>query len=221
LVDDDGRLVLADLGLALGPDDVRYTEVEEAIGSRHFTAPENESGLNDDIDQRPVDLYAFGKILWVLVTGRTVLARARQLEPHYRMAIVLDDPSLAPLDALCDRLLDRDPRSRLTDWIAIRSELAEIMSPQGGGAKGSRQDDSWSASASAGLQRFAALAGTRARAEARRREALLHDRWLAVTSAMQIRLGELMDSRLAELTDQAEDLRLAFGRSVGRRAKGD
>src|ERR1700730_6301643 len=81
---DEGRPVLCDLGLALpvGAEsyEARLTDTMEAVGSRYYIAPENESGISDEVDQRPADFYAFGKISWVLLTGQRPLAREAQLE---------------------------------------------------------------------------------------------------------------------------------------------
>jgi serine/threonine protein kinase len=133
LVDDDNHLVLADLGLAIGvselDDEARLTPSDEAIGSRYYIAPENEDGASDEVDQRPCDFYAFGKIIWVLLLGRRPLSRESQLDPPNRLAHALADDRLSALDNLCALLLDRDPRARLTDWSIVRAELAEVHSP--------------------------------------------------------------------------------------------
>lgn len=123
-------VILADLGLALSLDldgAERVTETDEAVGSRLYIAPENESGISDDVDQRPADFYAFGKMLWALLTGRQPRAREQQLEAPQRLTIVLNDPSLAPLDELCAQLLRIDPRRRLVEWSVVQSELENVV----------------------------------------------------------------------------------------------
>jgi tRNA A-37 threonylcarbamoyl transferase component Bud32 len=130
LTGEDGGLVLADLGLAMEVTDealARLTPSDEAVGSRYYIAPENEDGASDEVDQRPCDFYAFGKIVWVLLLGRRPLSREAQLEAPNRLANVLTDQRLAAIDDLCDRLLDRDPRSRLTDWDVVRAELSGVI----------------------------------------------------------------------------------------------
>jgi tRNA A-37 threonylcarbamoyl transferase component Bud32 len=132
LIDHGNRPVLADFGLAVeasGLDhELRLTPSHEAIGSRYYIAPENEDGASDEVDQRPCDCYAFGKIIWVLLLGRRPLSREVQLDPPNRLAQVLQDERLSALDALCAQLLDRDPRSRLTDWSVVRAELSDVQS---------------------------------------------------------------------------------------------
>jgi hypothetical protein len=57
----------------------RLTETAEQIGSRFYIAPENERGFNPEVDQRPADLHAFGKLAWVLLSGLPQLPSARAM----------------------------------------------------------------------------------------------------------------------------------------------
>src|SRR5947208_10485454 len=104
----DDSLVLSDFGLCLLVDDdaERLTALEEAIGSRRYIAPENESGINETVDQRPADFYAFAKILWATLAGEQPPAREGQLLPEQRLDQVLGDAKFASLHALQERLLD-------------------------------------------------------------------------------------------------------------------
>jgi Protein kinase domain len=127
---DQTRMILADLGLALALDlegNERVTATDEAVGSHWYISPENESGISDDVDQRPADFYAFGKMLWALLTGRQPRAREQQLEPAFRLASLLGDPHLAPLDDVCEHLLRVDPRRRLVEWRVVQSELTIVI----------------------------------------------------------------------------------------------
>ena len=76
-------VVLADFGLCLDLDDLveRLTATSEAIGSRFYIAPENEEGMQEQVDQRPADFYAFGKTLWAMVVRARPLPRETILEP--------------------------------------------------------------------------------------------------------------------------------------------
>jgi hypothetical protein len=128
LLQDDEQPLLADLGLALTVeelrDELRLTESAEAVGSRLYIAPENESGFNLDVDQRPADCYAFAKLAWALLAGQDPPAREHQLEPQRRLATVTGVSELARLDSLFERLLVVDPRARLSDWAIVDRELA-------------------------------------------------------------------------------------------------
>jgi tRNA A-37 threonylcarbamoyl transferase component Bud32 len=122
------RPLLADLGLALTVEEQhaepRLTDTREAVGSRLYIAPENESGFNLDVDQRPADCYAFAKLAWAVLAGRDPPARELQSEPDRRLATVSGFSELSRLDSLFERLLVVDPRARLTDWDLVDQELA-------------------------------------------------------------------------------------------------
>ena len=134
---DGGAPLLADFGLAISwlaaEGGERLTESAEAVGSRLYIAPENESGLNEDVDQRPADFYAFGKLVWALLLGRSPRAREDQTEPELQLHRLLDNPALRPLDALCKELLNRDPRARLTSWDLVSEELEDVAQQLRGG----------------------------------------------------------------------------------------
>lgn len=129
-------LVLCDLGLALPIDleseEARLTASAEAVGSRYYIAPENESGFSEEVDQRPADFYAFGKISWRVLTGQRTLARELQLQQQHRIATVREDDRLAAWDEVCDQLLHTDPRARLADWTTVRTELVRILADLSG-----------------------------------------------------------------------------------------
>lgn len=126
LLASDSSPIVADFGLCLDTADVRLTESWEAVGSRYFIAPENEGGINDELDQRPADSYAFGKIAWTVLAGRRALAREKQLESQYQLSNVRDE-RLRGVDQLMTSLLSTDPRARLADWSVIGSEIAAVQ----------------------------------------------------------------------------------------------
>jgi serine/threonine protein kinase len=140
LVEGDS-LALTDFGLCLeivevDDEAVRLTETREAVGSRYYISPENEGGLNPTLDQRPADFYAFGKLVWAVLTGRQPLPRERQLEDENLLARALGDSRLSPLDMLLRELLNRDPRARLADWGIVTEELRAVEAALGGRPRG-------------------------------------------------------------------------------------
>jgi len=128
LLSESGPL-LTDFGLCLPIDDEaeRLTTTTEAIGSRFYIAPENESGINEEVDQRPADFYAFGKMTWVVLANRGPFARELAGRPELRLRNVHDDQRFVGLDYLLDELLDSDPRSRLSDWQVVIDELGSFQ----------------------------------------------------------------------------------------------
>jgi serine/threonine protein kinase len=128
---DGESLLLTDFGLCLDvPEEPaaadRLTGPDEAVGSRHYIAPENESGFNLATDQRPADFYAFGKVTSALLAGRDALPRESELNSEEALVRVCGDARLGPLDALLRDLLNRDPRARLTDWEVVTGELRAV-----------------------------------------------------------------------------------------------
>jgi Protein kinase domain/Kelch motif len=119
------EIALSDFGLCIQVDEdaERLTSLDEAVGSRLYIAPENESGINEELDQRSADFYAFGKILWAALAGRQPPARERQLQADNRLEEILGDPRYTSLRAVQERLLDVDPNSRLNDWALVIGEL--------------------------------------------------------------------------------------------------
>lgn len=124
----ESGLVLADFGLCLDIEDdqLRLTDAHEAIGSRLYIAPENEAGINQEVDQRPADAYAFGKLAWAVLAGRRPLPRETVLERENSLAVLLNEPRLAAVDGLLRDLLSRDPRARLVDWELVLRDLRAV-----------------------------------------------------------------------------------------------
>ena len=65
LVDQEGRVVLADFGLAM---DAEIGSVGEAFGSAHYVAPEQARNSSNAVPQS--DLYALAVILYEMLTGQ-------------------------------------------------------------------------------------------------------------------------------------------------------
>lgn len=122
---DGARLVLSDFGLCFEADEpgTRLTRAGEAIGSRLYIAPENESGINEDVDQNPADFYAFGKLAWAVLSGADPPAREDHVAPENRLVTRIDHSALGVLDELLVDLARVDPRARLGNWDVVLAEL--------------------------------------------------------------------------------------------------
>jgi hypothetical protein len=124
----DGGAHLADLGLCMHIEDGdRLTETEEAVGSRLYIVPENESGISEETDQRPSDFYSFGKLAWSTIAGKPPPARELLLLPKHRLESVVGDARLVAVHPLLAQLLNTDPRGRLASWEIVISELAGVV----------------------------------------------------------------------------------------------
>jgi serine/threonine protein kinase len=134
---DSGDPILTDFGLSLSAteDDpeTRLTQEREGIGSRLYIAPENEGGFNEEIDQRPADCYAFGKLAWAVLAGRQPPAREDQELPENQLAALHRNTDLEPLDTLFSDLIKPDPRVRLGDWEVVVDGLGRALTKLAGG----------------------------------------------------------------------------------------
>ena len=142
---DNEHPVLTDFGLSLSASEddpaTRLTEAAEAIGSRLDIAPENESGFNEEVDQRPADFYAFGKVAWAVLAGRQPPAREGQSLIENRLATLYSESDFASLDALLSDLIQPDPRARLTVWEAVLSGLQDALARERGDVNDFRRDN--------------------------------------------------------------------------------
>jgi serine/threonine protein kinase len=83
LIRGDDSIVVSDFGLCLDLNDIeeRATRSSEAVGARHYIAPELEDGRS--IDPKPSsDVYSLGKLLYYFLSGRS-FARERHTELTY------------------------------------------------------------------------------------------------------------------------------------------
>jgi hypothetical protein len=89
--------------------------------------------VNDDQDQRPADLYAFGKTVWALLAGRDPFAREDYRDSKWRLATITGEPRLDRLDGLFDMVLAADLRVRVgTSWDEVIAELRAVENAMGG-----------------------------------------------------------------------------------------
>ncbi|SEF14413.1 serine/threonine protein kinase [Jiangella alba] len=200
----DGRKpLLADFGLCLKIEEsVRLTAPAEAIGSRLYIAPENESGIADGIDQRPADFYAWAKFAWAILAATNPPAREAQIERRYRIESVTGVPLLVGLNELFAQLLDTDPRARLADWSVVLHELDTISKMLSGASElPAHQDRQDLAEALAVASRLA----ERRSADARRAEAdrtrRLRARVDDIGTMMHRSLDELLHGDLMRLSE--------------------
>ena len=112
---------------------VRATELGMVLGTAAYMAPEQAKGRVVD---RRADVWAFGVVLYELLTGQRAFAGDDVTE--IMAAVIRDTPSLEALPAgtpdavrrLLRRCLEKDPRKRLRDMGDAGVELDEAMSGQ-------------------------------------------------------------------------------------------
>ena len=119
LVTDDGRVKIADFGLAklLGPEraGATLTLTHQVMGTPHYMAPEQIRG--GEVDRR-ADVYALGVVLYELLTGELPIGR---FGPPTGEAVV---------DAAVLRCLDADPERRFAEIREVQDALEGQTVPE-------------------------------------------------------------------------------------------
>src|SRR2546421_715590 len=128
LVTPDGRVKIADFGVARGDDASKLTQAGTVLGTAAYLSPEQAAGV--EVGPRS-DLYSVGAVLYELLSGETPyrfdslagLAAPRQppapLPPHV-------PPALA---AAVMRCLARDPADRPASAAELERELRRALEP--------------------------------------------------------------------------------------------
>lgn len=113
-----GPAVVGDFGICLlNAEDERHTQTDEAVGPRHYMAPELEDGRLEAVNPA-VDIYSLGKLLYWLFAGR-IFAREKHREKSWDLKQFFVDPFAGPgllviehVSALLDRMITVAPDER-------------------------------------------------------------------------------------------------------------
>jgi serine/threonine protein kinase len=105
LIRSDGSVAVGDFGLCLDLSDLeaRATLSSEAVGARHFIAPELEDGRLAD-PKPSSDCYSLGKLLYYILTRRS-FARERHRAPNYDLCTSRADIHLFFVYELLDKTI--------------------------------------------------------------------------------------------------------------------
>ncbi|AJF70167.1 hypothetical protein SVTN_34940 [Streptomyces vietnamensis] len=126
LLEQGGRVVLSDFGIAAFEGSTRYTREGDVVGSPDYLAPEQISG---DGPGPASDLWSLGATLYTAVEGRSPFSRPSAVSTlHAVVADPLPEPRRAgPLGPVIEALLRKDPHARPTADQA-RRVLAAVAS---------------------------------------------------------------------------------------------
>ena len=117
LVDQDGRVRIADFGLAklLGqePASLGLTQTHQAVGTPHYMAPEQVATAGS-VDHR-ADLYSLGVVLYEMLTGNLPIGR---FQPPSARAV-----DAKGLDPVVMKSLESDPAQRYQQAREMKTEL--------------------------------------------------------------------------------------------------
>lgn len=123
------RPLLSDFGICFvrgTPKEERLTGVNETVGARFYMAPEQEMGGQVDVTES-VDLYALGKVLHYMLTGRHL--QREDLDDAITPKEIQSDPRLRTvLERILRRTIVRDPTQRVQsadDLLAAINEVSD------------------------------------------------------------------------------------------------
>jgi serine/threonine-protein kinase len=134
LVDDSGRAIVTDFGLATGGvDHTTLTRAGTVMGTVTHMAPEQVEANLDAIDAR-TDVWALGVLLYELLTDtlpfrgqspEAVMSQITRRAPKSPRKISPDVPSA--LDAICLKMLTRNPVSRYEHAGEVAKDLGRYI----------------------------------------------------------------------------------------------
>lgn len=132
LVDGDGTLKVADLGLAreLGPEysgPLRLTETSQIMGTPGYMCPEQRENTHD-VDRR-CDIYSLGCVLYYLITGED----PRILQQRDRPSLVAERSDIPQeVDAVFQRMVAKDRDRRYQSMTEVLSGLQALAREDSG-----------------------------------------------------------------------------------------
>lgn len=137
LVMEDGRIKVADFGIARAVSSVTSTYTGNIVGSVHYFSPEQAKGAS--ITPKS-DVYSLGVVLYEMLTGELpftgetpvgIALKHLQEEP---LSVCAIDPSIPPfVEALVAELMAKDP-SRRPDSETVVRQIAQDEAMLGGSA---------------------------------------------------------------------------------------
>ncbi len=137
---DDGRALLADLGIARDPDSSGLTQVGTVMGTPAYMPPEQAAGKA--VDAR-ADLFAIGMSIYRVVTGRTVYQELDGVDARSGQSILFHlagctsrgeelrfefpDSVPQPLRSVISKACRFDPEARYSTARELRGALAALL----------------------------------------------------------------------------------------------
>ncbi|MGD9855681.1 MAG: serine/threonine protein kinase [Planctomycetaceae bacterium] len=131
LLTSKGVIKLSDFGIARDTQSTALTAAGKTVGTMAYMAPEQITGKH--AISAKTDLYAFGCVLFEMLTGRTPFLS--ETAPEMLFKHLDEDPPSARehnidvpvwLDQLIAELMEKDPNDRPFDALAVQVKLEEV-----------------------------------------------------------------------------------------------
>ena len=124
LVSDTGELVLGDFGIVFLEGGNRPTEQLERVGSRDWMPPWAHTGMRVDDVKPSFDVFPLGKMIWCMISGRTMLPFWYHREPQNDLTKLFPHNTAMHL---VNEVLDRCVVQHEKDCLSSASELLKIV----------------------------------------------------------------------------------------------
>jgi serine/threonine protein kinase len=126
----DGRLVLGDFGIVFWRDATteRLTDTDERVGSRDWMAPWTHTGQRLEDVGPTFDVFAVGKVLWSMVSGKKLLPYWYHRRPGYDVEQQFPgNPHMAAVNAILDACVVEHERDCHENAEILRGVLHESL----------------------------------------------------------------------------------------------
>ena len=142
MVRPDGRILLADFGLARSSEGMGLTRTGDALGTPLYMSPEQMLGRRDEVDAR-ADVYALGATLYEAIAGRPVFdapdiaALARQVVAERPEPLRKAAPGCpATVEKIVMKALEKEKADRYESAAAMRDDLLAFAAGRDGDVVG-------------------------------------------------------------------------------------
>jgi len=135
IITSEGRVKVADFGIARAAADTTITNTGSVFGSVHYFSPEQ--ARSEMVDERS-DIYSLGVVLYEALAGRlpfdgqtpvAIALKQIQDDPQPISDIISGFPE--ELEAIIDKCMEKSPDDRFQSAAELRKELTEVSQQPG------------------------------------------------------------------------------------------
>jgi serine/threonine protein kinase len=131
----NNQLVLGDFGIVFFENGQRATELLERVGSRDWMAPWAHTGLRVDDVKQNFDVFPLGKVLWSMISGRSMLPFWYHRRPEYDLNVMFpNDPAMHGANQILDHCIVEhaaDSPSSAGDVLLMVNAIIRVLSRGG------------------------------------------------------------------------------------------